>query len=125
MTKSELIEKVADQIPGERKKDAEVIVNTVFDRMVEALASGDRIEIRGFGSFHLRQRRARLGRDPKTGNQVEVAEKKVPFFKVGKELRLRVDGRWDGVRDDDDLDEVYDDTPDTADGNPSGDKPAE
>ncbi|MCL4234003.1 MAG: integration host factor subunit beta [Deltaproteobacteria bacterium] len=98
MTKSELIEKVADHIPGERKKDAEVIVNAVFDRMVDALQQGDRIEIRGFGSFHLRQRRERVGRDPKTGSQVEVAAKKVPFFKVGKELRLRVDGQWTGPR---------------------------
>ena len=91
MTKSELIAQVAEKIPGGRKKDAEVIVNTIFDRMIEALADGDRIEIRGFGSFHLRQRKARLGRDPKTGAQVQVEEKKVPFFKAGKELRARVD----------------------------------
>ncbi|MCZ7585781.1 MAG: integration host factor subunit beta [Deltaproteobacteria bacterium] len=95
MTKSDLIAKVADHIPGSRRKDADVIVNTIFDSMVEALASGDRIEIRGFGSFHLRQRRARVGRDPKTGARVEVAEKKVPFFKVGKELRQRINGGVD------------------------------
>ncbi|MCB9489118.1 MAG: integration host factor subunit beta [Deltaproteobacteria bacterium] len=92
MTKSDLIAKVAEHIPGSRKRDAEVIVNTIFDRMVEALAQGDRIEIRGFGSFHLRQRDSRIGRDPKTGAKVEVASKKVPFFKAGKELRQRVDG---------------------------------
>jgi integration host factor subunit beta len=91
MTKSELIAEVAEKMSGSRKKDAEVIVNTIFDRMVEALVENDRIEIRGFGSFHLRLRKARLGRDPKTGAQVQVAEKKVPFFKAGKELRARVD----------------------------------
>jgi integration host factor subunit beta len=93
MTKSDLITSVADKVPGNHKKDAEVIVNTIFDRMVEALAKGDRIEIRGFGSFHLRKRDARVGRDPKTGNRVEVPQKHVPFFKAGKELRLRVDSR--------------------------------
>ncbi len=91
MTKSELIAQVAEKIAGGRKKDAEVIVNTIFDKMIEALADGDRIEIRGFGSFHLRQRKARLGRDPKTGVQVRVEEKMVPFFKAGKELKARVD----------------------------------
>ena len=90
MTKSELIAEVAEKMSGSRKKDAEVIVNTIFNRMVEALVDDDRIEIRGFGSFHLRLRKARLGRDPKTGDQVQVAEKKVPFFKAGKELRARV-----------------------------------
>jgi integration host factor subunit beta len=93
MTKSDLIGKISEKIPGGHKKDAEVIVNTIFDSMVEALAAGDRIEIRGFGSFHLRQRDSRIGRDPKTGSRVEVAKKKVPFFKAGKELKLRVDGK--------------------------------
>jgi len=91
MTKSDLINKVAEKIPGGRKKDAEVIVNSIFDGMVEALAKGGRIEIRGFGSFHLRHRDARVGRDPKTGSRVDVAQKKVPFFKAGKELKARVD----------------------------------
>ncbi len=91
MTKSELISSLADRIPGARKKDAEVIVNTIFDRMTEALAGGDRIEIRGFGSFHLRQRKARVGRNPKSGEKVNVIEKKVPFFKAGKNLRKLVD----------------------------------
>jgi integration host factor subunit beta len=91
MTKSELIAKVAEKIPSGRKKDAEVIVNTVFERMTEALAKGDRIEIRGFGSFHLRERRARIGRNPKSGERVHVDRKKVPFFKAGKNLKKLVD----------------------------------
>jgi len=91
MTKSELINKVAERIPGGRKKDAEVIVNTIFDNMTEALAKGDRIEIRGFGSFSLRTRRSRVGRNPKTGDKVQVDKKKVPFFKAGKNLKKLVD----------------------------------
>jgi integration host factor subunit beta len=70
-----------------------VIINAIFDSMVEALAQGDRIEIRGFGSFVVKNRRARPGRNPKSGALVSVAAKRVPFFKVGKELRLRVDGK--------------------------------
>ena len=93
MTKSELINKVAEKIPGARKKDAEVIVNTIFDSMTEALASGNRIEIRGFGSFHLRERKSRVGRNPKSGDRVQVEEKKVPFFKAGKHLKKMVDGQ--------------------------------
>ncbi|MDP8254118.1 MAG: integration host factor subunit beta [Candidatus Alcyoniella australis] len=91
MTKSELINKVAERIPGGRKKDAEVIVNTIFDNMTEALAGGERIEIRGFGSFSLRKRRARAGRNPKTGDKVSVDSKNVPFFKAGKSLKKLVD----------------------------------
>ncbi len=91
MTKSELIARVAEKIPGARKKDAEVIVNTIFESMTSALSKGERIEIRGFGSFHLRQRNSRVGRNPKSGEKVEVAEKKVPFFKAGKQLKKLVD----------------------------------
>jgi integration host factor subunit beta len=91
MTKSELIEKVADIIPSKRKRDAEVIINSIFDSMVDALATGDRIEIRGFGSFHIRDRRARVGRNPKSGDKVDVDEKRVPFFKAGKSLKKQVD----------------------------------
>ena len=91
MTKRDLIEKVADRKKDITQKDAELIVNTVFDAMTEALASGDRIEIRGFGSFEVRERRARDGRNPRTGEQVSLKAKKVPFFKVGKELKERVD----------------------------------
>ena len=91
MTKRELIEKLADQVKDLSLKDAEIIVNTVFDTMTEALAAGDRIEIRGFGSFQVKDRRSREGRNPRTGDKVEVESKRVPFFKVGKELKERVD----------------------------------
>jgi integration host factor subunit beta len=70
-----------------------VIVNAIFDAMVDAMGQGERIEIRGFGSFVVKHRRAREGRNPKSGEIVSVAAKRVPFFKVGKELRLRVDGK--------------------------------
>ena len=93
MTKSGLIEKVAEQTPHISKKDTEVVVNTIFDAMTEALRRGERIEIRGFGSFVVKHRQAREGRNPKTGAVVPVAAKRVPFFKVGKELKLRVDGK--------------------------------
>jgi integration host factor subunit beta len=91
MTKSDLIAILADRISGKRKRDAEVIVETIFERMTNALKEGDRIEIRGFGSFHLRERRSRLGRNPKTAEKVNVPTKKVPFFKAGKELKKLVD----------------------------------
>ncbi|MBI4126558.1 MAG: integration host factor subunit beta, partial [Deltaproteobacteria bacterium] len=71
-------------------RDVEVIVNTVFDSMTNQLRDGGRIEIRGFGSFEVRVRKPRLGRNPKTGDSVKVGERKVPFFKVGKELKERV-----------------------------------
>jgi len=93
MTKSDLINSVASQIPGGKVKDAEVIVNTIFDEMTKALSTGDRIEIRGFGSFHLRERKERLGRNPKTADKVVVQAKKVPFFKAGKGLKKLVDGK--------------------------------
>lgn len=93
MTKSDLIAMVAEKISSKRKKDAEVIVTTIFDRMTEALQQGDRIEIRGFGSFQLRERRPRLGRNPKTSQKVDVPAKKVPFFKAGKELKKLVDAK--------------------------------
>jgi len=91
MTKSDLVSEVAKAIPGGKKRDSEVIVDTIFDRMTEALVEGDRIEIRGFGSFHLRERKARLGRNPKTSDKVQVPSKKVPFFKAGKQLKKLVD----------------------------------
>ena len=91
MTKRELVEKLAERTKNLSQKDAELVVNTIFEAMTEALASGDRIEIRGFGSFQVKQRRAREGRNPRTGEKVSVKAKKVPFFKVGKELRERVD----------------------------------
>ena len=93
MTKHDLIEEVAKRYPRYSRHDAEVIVNSVFDSMADALHQGERIEIRGFGSFVVKQRQAREGRNPKTGRIVSVPAKRIPFFKVGKELKLRVDGK--------------------------------
>ena len=90
MTKSELIESVAGKLVIPKGK-AEMIVNIIFDSMTDALQRGDRIEIRGFGSFEVRQYKAYEGRNPRTGAKVEVKPKRLPFFKVGKELKERVD----------------------------------
>lgn len=90
MNKSDLIEGLTKKLPTMAGRDVEVIINTIFDSMTESLVRGDRIEIRGFGSFEIRTRKPRLGRNPKTGASVSVTERKVPFFKVGKELRERV-----------------------------------
>ena len=90
LNKSDLIEMLAKKLPTMAGRDVEVIVNTIFDSMTDALRRGDRIEIRGFGSFEVRCRKPRVGRNPKTGTSVDVGERKVPFFKVGKELRERV-----------------------------------
>ena len=90
MTKAELVERVANQIHL-TKKQTEVVVNTVFSSITESLAEGKKVELRGFGSFRIRQRNARIGRNPKSGQKVEVPSKKVPFFKAGKELRQLVD----------------------------------
>ena len=91
MTKGELIERIAQDERINMKK-AEIVVNTIFEVMTEALVRGDRVEVRGFGSFEVRQYNAYKGRNPKTGEEVMVEAKKAPFFKTGKELRLRVDG---------------------------------
>jgi integration host factor beta subunit len=91
MTKSGLIERVAELTPHISKKDTEVVVNTIFDSMTEALKQGERIEIRGFGSFQVKIREAREGRNPKTGEEVQIPAKRTPFFKVGKELKEKVD----------------------------------
>jgi integration host factor subunit beta len=91
MTKAELVEKVSDKVNGLTKKQTEVIINTIFDSIKEALGTGDKIEIRGFGSFKIRTRKEREGRNPKTGTPVSVPAKKVPFFKAGKELKELVD----------------------------------
>ena len=90
MTKSELIERIATVQSQLSAKDLELAVKTILDHMAKALASGERIEIRGFGSFSLHYREPRLGRNPKTGERVELAGKYVPHFKPGKELRERV-----------------------------------
>jgi integration host factor subunit beta len=86
MTKADLIEEVS-RLAELTRKDSEVIVETIFDSVVRALRSGDKIEIRGFGSFRTRQRKPRVGRNPKTGDRVEVPPKKIPFFKPSKELK--------------------------------------
>lgn len=91
MTKSELIAQLAERFPQLVAKDADVAVSTILSAMAEALARGDRIEIRGFGSFALNHRPPRIGRNPKTGEKVEVPAKWVPHFKAGKELRERID----------------------------------
>ena len=90
MTKSELINLVAEGLPYLTHKDAEIIVNTIFDSMVDALVGGDRIEIRGFGSFKVKNRGNREGRNPKTGAAVQIPAKRMPFFKIGKELYERI-----------------------------------
>jgi len=98
MTKRDLIDEIVRLYPAYSRRDAEVIVNSVFDSMTEALCRGDRIEIRGFGSFVVKNRMAREGRNPKTGELVAVAPKTVPFFKVGKELKQRVDAGYEAAQ---------------------------
>jgi integration host factor subunit beta len=90
MTKSELIQALAQENPHLYHRDVERIVSTVFDEITAALARGDRVELRGFGAFSVKDRSARTGRNPRTGAAVEVPRKHVPFFKSGKELRERV-----------------------------------
>ncbi len=87
MTKSDLVQNLSEKISTLTKKECEVIVDTVFQNMRAALHRGEKIEIRGFGSFTVRVRRAKEGRNPKTGEKVSIPEKRIPFFKVGKELR--------------------------------------
>lgn len=91
MTKSELIDRLAERFPQLVAKDAEYAVKMILDALTAALVRNDRIEIRGFGSFALNYRPPRIGRNPKSGDKVEVPEKWVPHFKAGKELRERVD----------------------------------
>ncbi|SFR49846.1 integration host factor subunit beta [Thiomicrospira sp. ALE5] len=91
MTKSELIELISRKQTQLTHNDVELAVNQIVDVMIAAMAAGERIEIRGFGSFSLHHRQARLGRNPKTGETVALPEKRVPHFKPGKELRERVD----------------------------------
>lgn len=92
MTKSELIEMIARKQKHLPSKDAELAVKHLLDLMSDSLAGGDRIEIRGFGSFQVKLREAREGRNPKTGEPVHISAKRTPFFKVGKELKEMVDG---------------------------------
>lgn len=90
LTKSELIQRIAERNPHLYLRDVERIVGTIFDEISTALADGNRVELRGFGAFSVRQRDARTGRNPRTGEPVEVEAKQMPFFKCGKELRERL-----------------------------------
>lgn len=90
MIKSELVQLIADKNPHLYHRDVEGVVNAILDEITQALAKGNRVELRGFGAFSVKNRPARKARNPKTGTQVEVDEKWVPFFKTGKELRERL-----------------------------------
>ena len=90
MTKSELILRLAEANPHLYQRDIERIVSTIFDEIANALSRGDRVELRGFGAFSVKHRPARTGRNPRTGAHVSVAQKSVPFFKTGKEMRERL-----------------------------------
>jgi integration host factor subunit beta len=92
MIRSELIQKIADDNPHLYQRDVERIVNTIFEEITDAMARGDRVELRGFGAFSVKQRDSRLGRNPRTGESVPVEAKHVPFFKTGKLLRDRLNG---------------------------------
>jgi integration host factor subunit beta len=93
MTKSELILRLAELNPHLYQRDVERIVSTIFDEIAGALSRGDRVELRGFGAFSVKRRGARTGRNPRTGAAVDVAEKYIPFFKTGKELREKLNGK--------------------------------
>jgi integration host factor subunit beta len=95
MTKREIIEELLSRRRRITHRESETIVNAMFDAMANSLMRGERIEIRGFGSFGVKQRRARQGRNPKTGDAVEVAAKRIPFFRAGKDLRVEVNGAAD------------------------------
>lgn len=95
MIRSELIAKISEENPHLFQRDVEKIVNTIFEEVVSALARGDRVELRGFGAFSVKKRDARTGRNPRTGEAVDVEEKHVPFFKTGKLLRDRLNGQED------------------------------
>ena len=90
MTKSELVQKMAAQNPTLPIADVELVVNTIFDEISKALVRGDRVELRGFGAFSIREREARVGRNPRTGESVKVPGKRVPFVKMGKDLKERI-----------------------------------
>ena len=101
MIKSELIARLAEQNPHLYQRDVERIVTTVFDEITDALRRGDRVELRGFGAFSVKRRPARIGRNPRTGDSVAVAEKHVPFFKTGKEWRERLNPNGNTAASDD------------------------
>ena len=93
LIRSELVQKIADENPHLYQRDVERIVNTIFEEIIEAMSRGDRVELRGFGAFSVKKRDARVGRNPRTGESVSVDEKHVPFFKTGKLLRDRLNGK--------------------------------
>ena len=93
MIKSELVQKIADANPHLYQRDVENIVAAILDSIGDALADGDRVELRGFGAFSTKSREARMGRNPRTGEQVQVEAKTVPFFKTGKDLRERLNAK--------------------------------
>ncbi len=100
MTKSELIQRLAERNPHLYMRDVEKIVDTIFDEITAALARGDRVELRGFGAFSVKERGERQGRNPRTGENVKVEAKRLPFFKTGKGLRERLNGGVDDGSED-------------------------
>lgn len=102
MTKSELIQRLAEKNPHLYLRDVEKIVDTIFNEISAALASGDRVELRGFGAFSIKERDARMGRNPRTGESVYVEAKRLPFFKTGKALRERLNEGYDAENSDND-----------------------
>ena len=95
MIRSELVQKIAEDNPVLNVADVERIVSTIFDEIISTISSGDRVELRGFGAFSVKKRKARIGRNPKTGDAVSVESKHIPFFKTGKLLRDRLNGNND------------------------------
>ncbi len=95
MIKSELVHRISEQNPHLYQRDVENIVNAILDEITTALTNGDRVELRGFGAFSVKNRAARNGRNPRTGDKVAVSEKFVPFFKTGKEMRERLNKGYD------------------------------
>ena len=92
MTKSELIARLAEANPHLYQRDVERIVTTIFEEITTALANGERVELRGFGAFSVKERGSRVGRNPRTGQAVEVSAKYIPYFKTGKQLREKLNG---------------------------------
>ena len=93
MIRSELVHKLVDENPHLHQRDVEKIVSTIFEEIINTMAEGDRVELRGFGTFSVKKRDPRIGRNPRTGESVAVEEKHVPFFKTGKLLRDRLNGK--------------------------------
>ena len=93
MIRSELVQKLVDENPHLHHRDVEHIVSTIFEEIINTMAGGDRVELRGFGAFSVKKRESRTGRNPRTGETVAVQEKYVPFFKTGKLLRDRLNGK--------------------------------